>query len=368
MFGDIYRGRNVLVTGHTGFKGSWLCEWLLLLGAKVTGYALAPPTEPGLFDAMKLGDRVDDRRGDIADAEKIAALVKHLQPEVIFHMAAQPLVRDSYERPVETFSANVMGTVSLLDAVRRSGHACSVVVITTDKCYHNREWVHGYREEDRLGGHDPYSASKACAELAVACYQKSFGESHNVRVCSARAGNVIGGGDWAAYRIVPDSMKALARGEAIVVRNPAQTRPWQHVLEPLSGYMWLGALLHKPDLLGADDMRFRSAFNFGPQLEANRPVRDLVEEILKHWPGEWRHEKQVGAPHEAGLLSLTIDKVWHQLRWRPAWDFASAVAETATWYRRHHEGAGAAGLVREQIARYAADAAALGVAWAAEAA
>ena len=364
MFGGIYRGRKILVTGHTGFKGSWLCEWLLSLGADVCGYALAPPTEPGLFDAMKLGGRMSDRRGDIADADAVAALVKQEKPAIVFHMAAQPLVRDSYEKPVETFSANVMGTVSLLDAVRRSGHPCSVVVITTDKCYHNREWVHGYREEDRLGGHDPYSASKACAELAVACYQKSFGASDKVRICSARAGNVIGGGDWAAHRIVPDCMKALANGEEIVVRNPAQTRPWQHVLEPLSGYLWLGALLHDPGLLGASDGRFRSAFNLGPQLEANRPVQLLVEEILKHWPGSWRQEKQVGAPHEAGLLSLTIDKAWHMLRWRPSWDFARAVAETTRWYRRHHEGADAAELVRGQIAAYASDAKALGVKWA----
>ena len=363
MFGDIYRGKKVLVTGHTGFKGSWLSEWLLLLGAKVTGLAFDPPTKPALFDELGLAARLDDRRGDVANEETVAEIVKREQPAVIFHLAAQSLVRESYERPVETFSTNVMGTVSVLDAVRRSGHACSVVVVTTDKCYHNREWLHGYREEDRLGGHDPYSASKACAELVVASYQKSFGTSHNMRICSARAGNVIGGGDWAAHRIVPDSMKVLARGESVAIRNPAQTRPWQHVLEPLSGYLWLGALLDKPRLLGADDARFCSAFNFGPQLEANRSVRDLVEETLKHWPGSWHHEKQGAAPHEAGLLSLTIDKAWHTLRWRPAWDFQRAVKETTSWYRRLHEGADATSLVTDQITRYASDARAAGVAW-----
>lgn len=364
MFGGIYQGRKVLVTGHTGFKGSWLCEWLLQLGAEVSGYSQPPPTQPSLFEALALSTRLRDRRGEITDAPAVAEWIAQEQPDILFHLAAQPLVRASYQIPLATFATNVLGTVSVLEAVRLSRRPCAVVVVTTDKCYHNREWLHAYREEDRLGGHDPYSASKACAELAVASYQKSYTASHGLNVCTARAGNVIGGGDWAADRIVPDCMRSLARGEAITVRNPAQTRPWQHVLEPLGGYLWLGALLTRPELLGQPDAAaFRSPFNFGPQLEANRPVRDVVEEILKHWPGSWRHVAQANAPHEAGLLNLTIDKARHRLGWQPVWNFSQAIAETAGWYRQLHEGkADARELTARQITDYMAAARRAGVA------
>lgn len=366
MFGDTYRDLKVLVTGHTGFKGSWLSEWLLSLGAKVSGYALDPPTQPSLFDSLGLSARMKDHRADVRDLAALRAWVEAEQPDIVFHLAAQPLVRASYEVPVETFATNMLGTVDVLESVRLAQRPCPVVVITTDKCYHNHEWLHGYREEDRLGGHDPYSASKACAELVVASYQKSFANVPGFSVCSARAGNVIGGGDWAEHRIVPDCMRSLAKGESILVRNPVQTRPWQHVLEPLSGYLWLGAVLLNSSLAGHEDDRlFRSAFNFGPQVEDNRSVRDLVEEVLRHWPGRWHHEKQDQAPHEAGLLSLSIDKAWHLLRWKPVWTFEQAVAHTTRHYKDHFDSAApAAILLVRQIQQYQADAEAQGVRWA----
>lgn len=366
MFGDIYRDLKVLVTGHTGFKGGWLSEWLLLLGAKVSGYALDPPTKPSLFDELGLSSRMDDNRCDVLDAAALAAWIRREQPDLVFHLAAQSLVRTSYAEPVATFATNALGTVHVLDAVRQSRRPCPVVVITTDKCYHNREWVHGYREEDRLGGHDPYSASKACAEIIVSSYQHAFGGTPGFGICSARAGNVIGGGDWAENRVVPDCMRALSKNESIAIRNPAQTRPWQHVLEPLGGYLWLGALQLQPRLLGnGAACAFRSAFNFGPRIEANRPVRDLVDEVLKSWPGQWHQAAQASTLHEAGLLNLAIDKACHLLRWEPVWDFASAVHHTTAWYRSHFASPGSeAALVRGDIHRYVNDAARAGLSWA----
>ncbi|MFN0076491.1 MAG: CDP-glucose 4,6-dehydratase [Prosthecobacter sp.] len=365
MFGDTYRDKKILVTGHTGFKGSWLSEWLLLLGARVSGYALDPPTSPALFDTLGLSARMGDTRSDIRDAAAVSRWISAEQPDLVFHLAAQPLVRASYDAPVETFATNALGTAHLLDAVRCSPRPCPVVVITTDKCYHNNEWLHGYRESDRLGGHDPYSASKACAELIVASYQKSFASVPGFSLGTARAGNVIGGGDWAEHRIVPDCMRALARGESIPVRNPQQTRPWQHVLEPLSGYLWLGALLRHPELAKhSDNQDFRAAFNFGPQVDGNRPVKAVVEEILKHWSGAWHHLPQQSAPHEAGLLNLSIDKAYHLLQWQPAWQFEQAVQYTTEFYQAHFQLLGAAAaLIPEQIRRYHADAAAIGLRW-----
>ncbi|MCX6952807.1 MAG: CDP-glucose 4,6-dehydratase, partial [Verrucomicrobia bacterium] len=244
-FSDNYRGKRVLVTGHTGFKGSWLCEWLLALGADVTGFALDPNTTPALFNQLVLANRLKDVRGDVRDLAAVGAVVQRTQPDFIFHLAAQPLVRLSYDQPVETYATNVMGTVHVLEAARQLKSRCTVVAITTDKCYENREWVHSYREEDPMGGYDPYSSSKGAAELVVAAYRRSYFSSPGslVRLASARAGNVIGGGDWALDRIVPDCIRALQDGRAIPVRNRVATRPWQHVLEPLSGYLWLGAKL-----------------------------------------------------------------------------------------------------------------------------
>jgi len=259
MFRGLYAGKKVFVTGHTGFKGSWLCEWLLGLGAEVTGYSLRPPTQPALFEQIALAGRLKHIIGDIRDLPGLSRALKEAQPEFVFHLAAQPIVRDSYISPVQTFEVNLMGTVHVLEALRSVSHPCAAVLVTTDKCYENKEWAYGYREDAPLGGHDPYSASKAAAEVAISSYRRSFFQSHPVSVASARAGNVIGGGDWAVDRIVPDCIRALEKKQPIPVRNPRATRPWQHVLEPLSGYLWLGACLSAEcGVREAKDFRDRS--------------------------------------------------------------------------------------------------------------
>lgn len=333
---QFWQNQKVLLTGHTGFKGSWLALWLNELGAQVTGVALEPEGRPNLFDQLQLKHLIDHRSGDLRDPDLLKAIVTETQPDVVFHLAAQPLVRHSYEEPVATWSTNVMGTIYLLEALRLLDQPCSTVLITTDKVYRNNEWVYGYRENDPLGGHDPYSSSKTAAEIAIASWRSSFcgtapHQTPHLRVASARAGNVIGGGDWAQNRIVPDAMRALSRGETIVVRNPGATRPWQHVLEPLGGYLQLAEHL-------SSSAEFSGAFNFGPELEANRPVHDLVEEALRHWPGAWRDQSDAHGFHEASLLNLAIDKAHHQLGWAPRWDFATTVERTVNWYRRVHEG------------------------------
>lgn len=341
-----YRGKKVLITGHTGFKGAWLAEWLLLLGADVHGYSLPPPTQPSLFEQLGLAARIKHRVADVRDSAAVRQAVLACRPDFIFHLAAQPLVRLSYRQPVETYATNVMGTVNVLEAARQLPGPCAVVCITTDKCYENREWLYGYREEDPLGGYDPYSSSKAAAEIAIASWRRSFfpvgkiarGEIAPVGIASVRAGNVIGGGDWALDRIVPDCMRALARREAIAVRNPQATRPWQHVLEPLSGYLTLGASLHQalasPRTTDGTQLgKLCSAFNFGPALDSNRPVRDVVEEILRHWQGKWADLSDPLAVHEAGLLNLATDKAHHLLGWKPRWHFAETIKKTVEWYR-----------------------------------
>lgn len=374
VFGGIYRGKRVLVTGHTGFKGSWLCEWLLALGADVTGLALPPPSEPSLFAQLGLAGRLRHIEGDIRDAALVRRVVDEAKPEFVFHLAAQPLVRLSYDQPVETYATNVMGTAHALDAVRLAGRSCAVVAVTTDKCYENKEWVHSYREEDPMGGYDPYSSSKGAAELVIAAYRRSFfseeqrakGRAPDVRLASARAGNVIGGGDWALDRIVPDCVRALQRGEVIPVRNKVATRPWQHVLEPLSGYLWLGAALADPQVSG---LRFQvsdyaSAFNFGPALSSNRTVKELVEEFLRHWPGRWEDRSDPLAVHEAKLLNLATDKAHHFLGWQPVWDFPQTLSETAGWYRAATSGAtDMRALSRAQIEGYVRAATALKLSW-----
>ncbi len=364
----------MLLTGHTGFKGAWLAEWLLSLGARVAGYALDPPTEPSLFVQLGLGKRLaEDGRADVREFTSLAAAVERVQPDVVFHLAAQPLVRWSYADPRGTFETNVTGSVNVLEAIRcESRRPCAVVMVTTDKCYENREWVHAYREEDPMGGHDPYSASKGCAELAVASYRRSFfADGVPVAVASARAGNVIGGGDWAADRIVPDCVRALRAGEPIPVRNKTSTRPWQHVLEPLSGYLLLGQqILHAQAAGNAAALRELGApFNFGPPLASNRTVAGLVEEILRHWPGRWLDQADPRAVHEAGRLNLTIDKAFHFLRWAPTWSFSETVAATVKWYRQAEtlsdgSAEGIADLTRSQIDAYAQAAQRLGISWA----
>jgi len=334
-FANSYQGKRVLVTGHTGFKGAWLCEWLLALGADVTGFSLPAPTEPALSDQLDLVSRVHHQIGDIRNLDAVQAAIQAARPDFIFHLAAQPLVRHSYREPAETFSTNVMGTVNVLEAVRLSAQPCVVVAITTDKCYENRECLRSYREEDPLGGHDPYSASKGAAELAINAYRRSFFSIPGSRVAlaSARAGNVVGGGDWAGDRIVPDCIRALQRGESIPVRNKFATRPWQHVLEPLSGYLWLGANLAQASASGRERARLEGAFNFGPALTSNRTVAELVQEILKHWPGEWSDTGDPHAVHEAQLLNLATDKAFHLLNWHAVWDFPQTIAQTVKWYR-----------------------------------
>jgi CDP-glucose 4,6-dehydratase len=280
------------------------------------------------------------RFGDLRDLKALQQMVAEAEPEVVLHLAAQPLVRRSYRDPLGTWATNVQGSLHLLEALRPLQHKCAVVMVTTDKVYANREWDYGYREEDRLGGHDPYSASKAAAELAIASWRASFcgtgaHQSPHLAIATARAGNVIGGGDWAEDRVVPDAMRALAADEPIPVRRREATRPWQHVLDPLGGYLLLA------EQLAANGDAFASAFNFGPSLEANRPVQELVEAALQHWPGDWQDLSDPDAPHEAGRLHLQIDKAHHQLGWRPRWDFATTVARTVAWYRAVHEGAGA---------------------------
>ena len=341
-----WRGRRVLLTGHTGFKGSWLTLWLLSLGAEVWGYALAPEPGRSLFTGLGLDQATGNadwghlrhRLRDVGDLEALGRCVQEAQPEVVLHLAAQALVRRSYRDPLGTWATNVQGSLHLLEALKPLQQPCAVVTVTTDKVYANREWDYGYREEDRLGGHDPYSASKAAAELAIASWRSSFGgpdahQTSHLAIATARAGNVIGGGDWAEDRIVPDAMRSLAADQSIPVRQPEATRPWQHVLEPLGGYLLLA------EKLAAGGGAYASAFNFGPGLEANRSVRELVEAALAHWPGSWQDLSDPTAPHEAGRLHLQIDKAHHQLGWLPRWPFATTVERTVGWYRSVHQGA-----------------------------
>jgi len=354
MFGRTYAGRRVLVTGHTGFKGSWLALWLARLGAKVTGLALAPDTEPSHWNLLGLD--VDSRIVDIRDRDAVRSAVRAADPEIVFHMAAQPLVRRAYREPVETWATNVLGTAHMLDACRELTSLAAVVAITTDKCYENREWAWGYREIDRLGGHDPYSASKAGAELVVASYRRSFFDGPGrPGLATARAGNVIGGGDWSEDRLVPDLARASAAGGVLEVRSPQATRPWQHVLECLSGYLVLG------QRLAQGGRQFAEAWNFGPEHQSNRTVAQVLEELRRHWPAaRWKHEAREH-PHEARLLQLDSSKAHALLGWHPVWSFEEGTAATAQWYRAWHESRAVKSA--EQLDAYAQAAAARGLAW-----
>ena len=346
-----YQGRRVLVTGHTGFKGSWLCEWLLALGAEVHGFALEPPTRPSLFNQLKLAKRIASHMvGDVRDLPALVRTMRRVKPDFVFHLAAQPLVRLSYEKPAETFDTNVMGTVNVLEAARRIGRQISVVCITTDKVYENNEKGRPFRETDPFGGHDPYSASKGACEIVISSYRRSFFGTPNspVWVASARAGNVIGGGDWAKDRIVPDAMRALAKGATIPVRNSASTRPWQHVLEPLGGYLALGAALAKRERF--DEVC--GGFNFGPDPKANRTVKELVEEMLKWRKGTWVDKSDPNAVHEAGLLNLDIRKARRVLGWKPRWGFEETVKNTVQWYAAVANGANPVEATNAQIMGY----------------
>jgi CDP-glucose 4,6-dehydratase len=356
-----YAGRSIFVTGHTGFKGAWLAEWLTTLAAKVTGYALDPPTQPSLFAALDLQDRVRHVVADIRDCDRLLAEVQAAQPLVIFHLAARALVRRAYEEPRETFETNVMGTVNVLEAARACPSVRAVVIVTSDKCYENRETGRAFRETDPMGGRDPYAASKGAAELVTGAYRESF-FADGAAVASVRAGNVIGGGDWASDRIIPDSVRALTAGEPIVVRNPDAIRPWQHVLEPLSGYLHLGAQLVE------DGRRYEGAWNFGPTKDrSDQPVRWVVDRFLKEWgAGSWTTPASAaGQPHEAQQLSLDSTKAREQLDWAPVWDPSMAVRRTASWYREYYQApATARELVEHELGTYQDDARAAGFVWA----
>jgi CDP-glucose 4,6-dehydratase len=345
---DFWQGRRVFVTGHTGFKGSWLSLWLQELGAKVSGYALPPPTAPSLFQLARVEQGMQSDIGDVRDGEALADAMARAQPEVVFHLAAQPLVRRSYAEPVETYSTNVMGTVNLFEAVRRTASVVAVVNVTSDKCYENREWLWGYREEEALGGRDPYSSSKACAELVTAAYRHSFfSTGEGPAVASARAGNVIGGGDWAADRLIPDMLRALNAGTAVRIRNPAAIRPWQHVLEPLSGYLTLAERLvgHGAEYVGA--------WNFGPTEVDAKPVGWLVQEFARLWgpDARWEMESSV-QPHEAACLKLDSAKAATRLGWRARWPLDRALAAVVEWHRNQQAGEDMSLVTRQQIRAY----------------
>jgi CDP-glucose 4,6-dehydratase len=337
MFGNIYSGKRVLVTGHTGFKGSWLALWLKKLGAEVAGYALPPPTQPSHFELT--APDINSVNGCILDTEKLERIFIDFAPEIVFHLAAQPLVRLSYTQPAETFTTNVIGTVNVLDACRRCSSVRAIINITSDKCYENREWVWGYRESDAMGGYDPYSASKGCAELVASSYRNSFfnpaeyGRKHHTLLASCRAGNVIGGGDWAADRLIPDIMKAAAQNKTVDIRNPHAVRPWQHVLEPLSGYLQLGQKLLE------EKTEFSGPWNLGPGDGGVITVREVVERMKLAWPAvNCSFTGNTDHPHEAGLLKLDCSKAATYLKWHGAWDSATAFQRTVNWYRKFYEG------------------------------
>lgn len=342
-----WRGRRVLVTGHTGFKGGWLSLWLRSLGAEVSGFALAPPTQPSLCDVAAVESGMRVTRADIRDLSAVRRAVEDSGAEVILHLAAQALVRHSYADPVETYASNVMGTVHVLEAARLAAGVKAVVVVTSDKCYENREWAWGYRENEPMGGHDPYSNSKGCAELVTSAYRRSYFRGADRHVASARAGNVIGGGDWAADRLVPDIIRAVARGESVSIRSPGAIRPWQHVLEPLSGYLMLA------EQLVASGGAFADGWNFGPADEDARPVQDVVGLVTELWGDGARWELDAKPhPHEAHYLKLDCSRARQVLGWRPRLALADALRWTVEWYRAHRSGADMHAFCLEQIARY----------------
>lgn len=355
QFGDIYAGRRVLVTGHTGFKGSWLTLWLRKLGADVAGLALDPDTQPSHWSLLGLHD-VLDHRVDLRDADAVHTIFDRHRPEIVFHLAAQPLVRRSYHDPVGTFAINVMGLVHLLEAVRRCPSVRVLVNATTDKVYAEPAATDGYRETNPLGGHDPYSSSKACAELVTDCYRKSFFSTQGsmVRTATARAGNVIGGGDWAKDRLVPDLVRAAASNQSLQIRNPSAVRPWQHVLEPLSGYLLLGQRLWN----NAD---FTGAWNFGPDTAGEISVQQIAAQLGAHWPALRIEHDRTAQPHEAAILRLNCDKARQQLAWHPVWDVDSMLARTADWYRNLHESDRVCSA--DDISAYVDDARRLGLEW-----
>ena len=328
-----WRKKRVLLTGHTGFKGSWLSIWLQSMGVVLRGIALSPPSSPALFDVANVAKSMDHQVADIRDYDKVLSLVAQFKPEIIIHMAAQPLVRKSYQQPIDTYATNVMGTVHVLEAARHAGSVRAVVNVTTDKCYDNKEWVWGYREDEPMGGHDPYSSSKGCAELVSSAYRNSFFKAEGIAMATARAGNVIGGGDWAPDRLLPDALRALQKQESVKIRNPHAIRPWQHVLEPLSGYLILAEGLYEKG------HTFAEGWNFGPREEDAQSVRWIVERLCESWGRGAIWEQQTGEhPHEAGYLKLDISKARQRLNWEPRWSLQTALTHIIDWHQANLSG------------------------------
>jgi CDP-glucose 4,6-dehydratase len=350
-----WSGRRVFVTGHTGFKGSWLALWLQALGAEVLGYSLAPPTEPNMFEIAAVGQGMRTILGDVRDPEKLTSAMSGFRPDTVFHLAAQSLVRPSYDDPVGTYATNVMGTVHLLEAIRSAGSVRAAVIVTSDKCYENNEWAWGYRESDPMGGHDPYSNSKGCTELVTSAYRRSFfspteEERPTAAVASARAGNVIGGGDWATDRLVPDFIRAMSKGEVIQLRNPGAQRPWQHVLEPLSGYLLLAERL-----MGLEGRKFATGWNFGPRDDDALPVATLVQKLAALWGDGATYSIDTAAQlHEATFLKLDCSKARATLGWRPRLGIDSALAWTVEWHKAKQVGANMREISALQINRFTA--------------
>ena len=362
MFNNIFKGKKVLITGHTGFKGSWLSLWLLKLGANVSGLSLGEVSSPSHFSKLGIADKIDHHELDVRNRKEVISLFQEIKPDIVFHLAANAIVRECYENPAEAFETNLMGSINVMEALRTLDDVQAAVMITSDKCYENVEWEFGYREDDRLGGKDPYSASKASAELAFSTYYRSYFEESGLRICSARAGNVIGGGDWARDRIVPDCMKAWSLGKEVEIRNPNATRPWQIVLEPLSGYLHLAA-----ELMGDNGASLAGeSFNFGPSASVNQPVWKLIEEMQKEWDQARyitnHNEKE--AKKEAGLLKLCCDKALFHLDWEPTLEFDKTMEMTVKWYQTFYdESMSVWDLSSKQIDEYEALATEKGITW-----
>lgn len=342
-----WRGKRVFLTGHTGFKGSWLSLWLQSMGADLYGYALNPPTNPALFEEADVAKGMSSVIGDVRDYGTLLAALKQSRAEIVIHMAAQPLVRLSYDQPVETYATNVMGTVHLLEAIRQVGGVRAAVNVTTDKCYENKEWIWGYREYEPMGGYDPYSNSKGCSELVTSAYRRSFFQKTDTCLASGRAGNVIGGGDWALDRLVPDILRSFERKEPVVIRNPNATRPWQHVLEPLSGYLTLAQKLYE------EGQHYAEGWNFGPKEEDAKPVQWIVEELVHDWGAGASWQLNGGDhPHEANYLKLDISKVKARLGWEPRWSLARALGEITAWHQSWLDGENVKQLCLRQIEQF----------------
>lgn len=350
---DFWNGKRIFLTGHTGFKGGWLSLWLASMGAKVTGYALSPNTAPNFFNVAKVAEDLETSHiADIRNLEKLQVAMRDAKPDIVIHMAAQPLVRYSYVNPVETYATNVMGTVNVLESIRGIGCVRAVVIVTTDKCYENKEWAWGYRENEPMGGHDPYSNSKGCAELVTSAYRQSYFPSHRftqhrVAIATARAGNVIGGGDWSEDRLIPDAIRAFEANKPLMIRNPLATRPWQHVLEPLSGYLVLAQSLYQYG------DKYVGAWNFGPRDEDARTVREVIELLIKNWrsAASWSQD-QSEQPHEAHALKLDISKARQYLNWTPNWNLEKAIKEIVEWQSAFRSGATIKDLTQMQIKSY----------------